>query len=178
MANGWGVYTLSGVLAFDVDSCLDLKFGAKAKTSDFPVEEGAFASYNKVLDPFAPKVRLVVGGPARIAAFQVALHAALASASLFNIVTPTLTYLNVTLEGYDHDQTAENGALSLLVVDLAYKQVREVAPAYSSLPAAKAKNPSAASKVVGGKVQPQTPAKPPSPPWSTLMADANTAAGE
>jgi hypothetical protein len=114
MANGWGVYTLGGGLAFDVDSCLDLKFGAKAKTSDFPVEEGAFASYNKVLDPFTPKVRLVVKSAPRIAAFQVALHAALASASLFNIVTPTMTYLNVTLEGYDHDQTAENGALSML----------------------------------------------------------------
>jgi len=170
MANGWGVYTLAGALAFDVDSCLDLKFGAKAKTSDFPVEEGAFASYNKVLDPFAPKVRLVVGGPARIAAFQVALHAALASASLYNIATPTLTYLNVTLEGYDHDQTAENGALSMLVVDLAYKQVREVTPAYSALP--KPKKPKSASKVVTGKAQPQTPPGPPPLAWNNVVSRA------
>ena len=68
MAGGWGVYSLSGSLVFDVDSCVDLKFSNKAKVSTFPVEQGAFASYNKVNVPNSVKVRLAVGGQDRIAA--------------------------------------------------------------------------------------------------------------
>ena len=80
MANGWGLYYASGSasgtagsLVFDVDSVLDLKQTGKSKVSTFPVEEGAFASYNKVQEPDATKVRLAVGGPDRVAAFQAAL---------------------------------------------------------------------------------------------------------
>ena len=73
MANGWGLYNLDGSLTFDVDTCIDLKFSNKAKVSNFPVETGGFASYNKVNEPNAIKVRLAVGGTARMAAFQAAL---------------------------------------------------------------------------------------------------------
>lgn len=177
MANGWGVYTLAGASVFDVDTVLDLKASGKTEVSDFPVEQGAFADYNKVKKPKSSKVRLAVGGATRIAAFQAAMDIELASANLYNIVTPTFTYLNVTLEGYDFAQAADSG-LNLLMVDLAFKEVREVAPAYSTVTLPKPKNPVSASKQVNGKAQTQTPASPPSPSWSTLMADADTAAGE
>ena len=172
MANGWGVFNLSGELVFDVDSVLDLKVSGKAKVSDFPVEEGAFSSYNKVKEPKSSKVRLAVGGTARIGTFQAALDTELGSANLYNIVTPTTVYLNVTLESYDYSQAAESG-LNLLVVDMSFKEIREVSPAYSTV--AHPKNPASASKKVNGKAAPQTPPGPPPPPWSTLMADAEKA---
>jgi len=178
VANGWGIYDLSGNLVFDVDSVLDLKQSAKAKASSFPVEEGTFASYNKVLDPFTTKVRLAVNGPDRVAAFQAALDVELDSTNLYNVVTPTKTYLNVTLESYDHDQTAENGGVSGLVVDLALLQIREVTPTYTTVTVPKPKNPTSASNQTNGKGQAQAPAKPPSHQWSTVMAEADTAAGE
>jgi len=175
MANGFGVYSLAGDLVFDVDTVLDLKFSAKAKISDFPVEQGAFTSYNKVVEPFAPKVRLAVGGMIRMSAFQGALATELASTNLYNIVTPTCNYFNVALEGVDYAQTVDNGGSSMLVVDLALKQVREVAPAYTAVKISHPKNPSSASKVPGGKEQAQAPATPPSPPWKTIFQDAEAA---
>ena len=177
MPNGWDIYDLDGNLVFDIDSLLDIKNSVKTKVSSVPVEQGAFGSYNKVAEPFSNKVRLAVGGPDRVAAFQTALDTEVASTDLFNIVTPTKTYLNVTLESYDHDQTAENGGVSGLVVDLAFIEVREVTPTYTTVAVNHPKNPNSGSKQTGGKGQPQKPANPPSPPWSTLTADASSAAG-
>lgn len=176
MANGWGLYRVNGQLVFDVDSCLDLKVANKAKVSTFPVELGAFASYNKVNEPNAIKTRMAVSGQERIAAFQATLKSELTQANLYNVATPTAVYLNVTLENYDHDQTAENGGLSMLVVDMALLEVREVTPAYTTVALPKPKNPASTSKAVGGKGQAQAPAKPPSHTWSTVVAEADGAA--
>jgi len=142
-----------------VDTCIDLKFSNKAKVSNFPVETGGFASYNKVNEPNAIKVRLAVGGTARMAAFQAALMTEVGAPSLYNVVTPTMTYLNVTLESYDHSQTAENG-VNLLLVDLSLIEIREVTPAYTTVTIPHPKNPTSGPKVVNGKVQAQTPASP------------------
>lgn len=174
MANGWGIYDLSGNLVFDVDSVLDLKQSAKAKASSFPVEEGTFASYNKVLDPFTTKVRLAVNGPDRVAAFQAALDVELDSTNLYNVVTPTKTYLNVTLESYDHEQTSSNGGVSGLVVDLSLVQVREVTPAYTTVAIKKPKQPASASTQTNGKASPKTPAATPSRTMASVIAQADS----
>ena len=171
MANGWGVFYLNGGEVFDVDSVVDLKIGNKAKVSDFPVEQGGFASYNKVNVPNNVKVRLTVGGKARIGAFQAALAAELSAPNLYNVVTPTATYLNVTLEGYDYSQASESG-LNLLLVDLALKEIREVSPAYTKVTIPHPKSPTSASKSVNGKVQAQAPPAPPPVTWDNVMSRA------
>lgn len=171
MANGWGVYNLSGNLVFDVDTVLDLKQSAKAKASTFPVEKGTFATYNKVIEPWTNKIRLAVGGKARMAAFMAALQSELSQANLYNVVTPTVTYMNCTLEGYDYSQAAEAG-LNLLVVDLSLLQVREVTPTYTALPVAKVGKATSASKQVNGKAQPQKPAGPPPLAWNNAVSRA------
>jgi hypothetical protein len=182
MANGWGLYYASGsasgtagALVFDVDSVLDLKQTGKSKVSTFPVEEGAFASYNKVQEPDATKVRIAVGGPDRVAALQAALDTEKAACNLYNVVTPTKTYLNVTLENYDHEQTSSNGGVSGLVVDLSLVQVREVTPAHTTVAIKKPKQPASASTKTGGKAQGQTPAAKPTRTWSTVVGEAEAA---
>ena len=166
MANGWGIYDLSGNLVFDVDSVVDLKFSGKAKVSDFPVEKGSFSSYDKVIDPFTVPVRLAVSDSARSAIFMTTLAQELAQANLYNIVTPMNTYLNVTLEGYDFAQAAENGCITGILVDLKFRQIRQVTPAYTTvaLPAKKCKNPTSASSQTNGKVQAQ--------PYSNVVSRA------
>jgi hypothetical protein len=181
MANGWGLYYASGsasgtagALVFDVDSVLDLKQTGKSKVSTFPVEEGAFASYNKVQEPDATKVRIAVGGPDRVAALQAALDTEKAACNLYNVVTPTKTYLNVTLEGYDHEQTSSNGGVSGLVVDLSLVQVREVTPAYATVTIKKPKQPASASTQTNGKASPETPAATPSRTMASVIAQADS----
>jgi hypothetical protein len=141
------------------------------KTSTFPVEHGSFASYNKVNEPNKPKVRLAVGGKDRIAAFQAAMGSELSQPNLYNVVTPTCVYLNVTMESYDYSQSADNG-LNLLVVDIALIEVREVTPTYTAVTIPHPKSPGSASKQVNGKMQVCHPAGPPPPPpltWANVM---------
>lgn len=160
--SGWGVYTLTGALVFDVDSVVDLKYSNKSKVSDFPVEKGAFATYNKVASPFGVKVQLAVSGSTRVSAFLAALDAEVGAANLYNVATPEAVYLNVTLESFDYARASEKG-LGLVVAALSFQEVREVTPAYTTvaLPPKKVKRPGSASKAVGGKVQAQSPPPPP-----------------
>ena len=154
----WGIYTLAGKAVFDVDSCVDLKYGNGGKVSAFPVEKGSFVSYNKVQNPFQAKLRLSVGGPKRMAAFMAALETETAAANLYNVITPEAIYKNVTIEKFDYARSAEQGR-SKLVAEITLVEIREVTPAYSNvtLPASKVKNAKSASPVHGGKVQPQDP---------------------
>ena len=148
----WGVFYLNGTPVFDVDSCISLDFANNTKVSGFPVEKGGFASYNKVGTPFEPKLALAVGGQTRIQAFMNDLMDELATTTLYNIITPEMTYFNVTLEKYEYKRSQKAGK-NLLHANLSFKQIIEVAPKYSSVTIAKPKKPSAKDKDGHGKVQ-------------------------
>ncbi len=160
--NQWGLFDSELNPVFEVDSCLEVGYGLDFKTSNFPVEKGGFASYNKVAEPFKARVRLAVGGDGdRIKAFVDALDAAVASTDLYSVVTPEKVYLKATLERVSYRRSARSGA-NLIAADLELLQVREVDPVYVNvaIPAAKAKSSSSASKVNTGKQQPQDPSDP------------------
>jgi hypothetical protein len=172
MANGWGVFDLDGNEVFDVDSCVEIKYSGKAKTSNFPVEEGAFASYNKVKEPIQYKVSLAVSGEDRCAAFEADLEEELSAANLYNIATPTMTYMNVTLDGYNISHTAGN--INALTVELSLLEVREVTPSYTTVTIPKPKKPTSASAAGGGKGNPSAPNQPPTRTFSGVIAQADS----
>src|SRR4051812_9617013 len=58
----WGIYDEDNNPALIVDSILVVKPSNGSKISDFPVEDGGFASFNKVQSPYSVKVRISVGG--------------------------------------------------------------------------------------------------------------------
>jgi hypothetical protein len=148
----WGIFHLNGARVFDVDSCISLDFANNAKVSGFPVEQGGFANYNKVGTPFEPKVSLAVGGQQRIKSFMNDLMDELATVTLYNIITPEMTYFNVTLEKYEYKRSQKAGK-NLLHANLSFKQIVEVAPQYSSVKIVKPKKPSAKDKEGHGKTQ-------------------------
>ena len=148
----WGIFYLNGAEVFDVDSCISLDFANNTKVSGFPVEKGGFANYNKVGTPFEPKVALAVGGQVRIQQFMNDLMDELATTNLYNIITPEMTYFNVTLEKYEYKRTQKAGK-NLLHANLSFKQIVEVTPQYSSVKIVKPKKPSAKDKEGHGKTQ-------------------------
>ena len=159
----WGVFdqdTFAKI--FDVDSMVDLKFSDTSKVASFPIEQGGFVSYDKVLEPFKPKIRLAVGGQKRIAKFMNKLSSELRSVHLYSISTPEHRYENVTLENYEYVRETDKGK-NLLVADLTFRQIIQVQPQYATaaLPPKKVKNPKSADKKVDGKTQPATPLPPP-----------------
>lgn len=158
---GWGVFDAGLFAVFDVDTMVDLRQSARTKVADFPIEDGGFVSYDKVREPFASKVRLAVSGADRVQQFLAALDEVVADFNLYSIVTPDRVYTPVTMEGYDYARGRERSA-TMVTVDLEFREIRQVAPAYATvaITPTQAKNPASASKQNVGKQQAQPPPTP------------------
>lgn len=148
----WGVYFPGAGPVFEVDSFVELKFHDKAKVSSFPTETGGFASYNKVVEAYQPKVKLAVGGQSRMAAFMGTLYDELRTTNLYNIYTPEANYTNVTLESYSFSRTTKDGR-NLLVAELTFMQVVQVTPQYTAVTLPSPKKPKDGNKELNGKGQ-------------------------
>jgi hypothetical protein len=175
------VLDAAGKTAFDIDSCVGIDIGAKAKAAQFPVEKGAFANYDKVTEPIETKVVLTTSGATRITALLAALNTARTTATLFTVVMPEASYQNMTLVHFNVKRERGKG-VNLISVETQWLEIRQVTPAYSTvtLPPNKVKKPGSSSKVDQGKNQTQ----PPAPPWSPvgkslseIAAHAKAAAG-
>lgn len=130
----------------------------EVRASDFPVEGGKFANYNKVERPANPVVVLSLSGTqADRTKFLNALDAAVKSTNMYSVHTPEVTYINYTLERISLRRAADKGG-NLLTVEVSLQEVRQVSAAFSQTgPIASPKDPGAASPVDSGKVQSISP---------------------
>lgn len=137
-----------------------LDYAKETRVSDFPIEKGSFASYNKVRLPSSPNVTLCMGGSeTERKAFLAAIDAACESTAFYSVVTPEATYINYSLERYNYQRRQSRGA-NLLIVDISLREVREVSAKYAQsaqAPIVKPKDAAATPPVDGGKVQAQAP---------------------
>lgn len=153
--NYWGVFNEFGIPILLADNVVSLKYSNSAKVSQSPIEQGSFASYNKVSDPYTATVQLTKGSGNTLVrgAFLAQLEALLASTLKFHVITPEFVYTNATIIGYDIAREATDGA-QLLTVNLNLAEIREVVVQYDT---AAVKNPDDASNKDGGDKQPQQP---------------------
>lgn len=129
----WGIYDTSGNKVLDPDSVGRFGFRNNWKVSDYPVEQGAFDTYNKVSTPYASTITMIKGGTLTDrTAFLDALDVVADSLDTFSIVTPEKTYTSATIERYDLERRRESGA-NLIIVNIHVSEVR-ITPAvqYSS----------------------------------------------
>lgn len=153
----WGIfYTGTTTPVAYPDSMLDMNYRNESKVSSFPVQDGAFANYNKVANPYNIKVRLVKGGSEQQrATFLSALESIANSLNLVDVTTPERTYINANITGLDYRRSTENGA-NILIVELSLIEIRQVSVQYSAT-APNPAQPSGADPKNNGKVQPQAP---------------------
>lgn len=150
----WGVF-LNGDLVIQADSVVTFDFKQEFQISDYPVEEGAFQTYNKVQLPFDVRVRMATGGSAAARqAFINSVAAVVASLDLYDVVTPEVVYTSVNFGHQSYDRKASN--VGLLSIDLWGEQVRVTATAAFS----NTQQPSGAGQVNDGTVQPLAPTAP------------------
>lgn len=149
----WGIFDQSNNPVIIADSVVAVDYKQGWHIADYPIEQGDFASYNKVATPFDARVTFTQGGTeSDRAAFLAAIEAAAASLDLYNVVTPEKTYLNANIEHYDYRRTSRNG-VGLLTVDVGLVEIRQVATTTFTQTA----QPSGVDQVNGGTVQPTTP---------------------
>jgi hypothetical protein len=135
------------------DSVISIEYRQDWNIADFPMEEGAFQSYNKVDTPFDIRLRVVKGGSnSDRQQFLSDIADAADSLFLLTILTPEVSYPSMNISHYEYRRTADNG-LTLLAVDIRFVQIRVTATSSFSNTAA----PSGASAFQTGSVLTQTP---------------------
>lgn len=162
----WGIFTQDGLPLVPDDSVLGFDYRREWRVADFPLEQGAFGSYNKVQTPYEARVTYAVGDSSlpnlpgsqttRRGSVLAAIDAAAASLDLFTVITPEFTYSSANIIHYDYRRTAQNGA-GMLIIDVWVQEIRIAQAAQ----VASTQQPAGAAMVDDGTVQtaPLTPAQ-------------------
>lgn len=146
------------------DSFLEFGYRNEYTVSDYPVQNGGFASYDKVANPFEIVLRLSKGGTQNARKeFLDSIDAIIGTLDLYDILTPEKTYLNVNVLRFEIVRRGNRGAYFFAEVDLYFREIRQVAATYSttSTITENAQDPSALPVTNVGTVQGQTSADSP-----------------
>lgn len=150
----WGIFDSGGTAVVTGDSVEAFEEAKEYRVANYPLEQGAFESFNKVEVPQDVRLTFKKGGTlADRTAFLTSLDTALKSLELYDVLTPEATYTSVNIVHRDMRRTADKGA-TLLTVDVGLQQVRTTAQTTFT----NSKDPSAAGTVNAGPVQPISPA--------------------
>ncbi len=113
----WGIF-YRGIPVLLPDNYISVDVRMDFDLPTYPVEEGAFQSYNKVQLPPEVRVRVSAGGTlANRALFQQEVALQMNTTLLYDVVTPEKVYLNYNFHHMDIKRSANNG-VGLLTFDL------------------------------------------------------------
>lgn len=155
----WGVFDSTGLPVLFPDSVLEFSDRREFEISSYPVQDGSFASYNKVLRPFEIQLRFSKGGSVSDRAqFLARLDVIAESLELYTIHTPERMYANVNLTRYEVTRRGAKGAYFLTEVDCYFDQVIQVQAQYSTTQVQLPSGPDSAQPTSNvGAQQPQVP---------------------
>lgn len=140
------------------DSFLDFGYRNEYTVSDYPVQDGGFASYDKVANPFEIVLRMTKGGSQQERkTFLDACDAIQGTLDLYDILTPEKTYLGVNVLRFELVRKGNRGAYFFAEVDMYFREIRTVTATYSTtaVTTENAQNPSAEPATNTGTVQGQ-----------------------
>lgn len=126
----WGIFDAqSGAPILQADAVYSVEYARDYHISDFPQENGAFASYNKVQVPFQAKVSFLAN-QLRFN-FLAQAEPAVASLGLVTVVMPEFSYPSANLTHYGFQRTARSGK-TLILFDVWCEEVRILPSATSA----------------------------------------------
>ncbi len=158
----WGVFDANNVAVITPDSVIDFGWRQEYRVSNFPVQQGQFASYNKVRLPFETSVTMTKGGTlAERTGFEQQIDDLVASLELYTILTPEKSYFNCNVMRAEITRRGASGAY-FIDAELFFTEVVDVQAQYSSTspittPTADASVPSAVPSVNQGLNNPSVP---------------------
>jgi len=145
----WGIFDASGDPIADWDSIKAFEYKQDWRLPNYPMEQGAFQSYDKVQTPFQTRVTMTKSGQEQVLSqFLAAIAAASEGTDLFTVDAGGITYQNVSVEGYDYQRTATKG-VTMLTVEISLLEIQIA----SSSTFTNTAQPSGADPVNGGTVQ-------------------------
>jgi len=145
----WGLY-FGTEKVLTPDSVLAIEFKKDWSHPKYPMELGAFQTYNKVTQPYDVRVTMVFGGSdSKRSAALLAVEKVASSLELYALVMPDAEYQNLNVAHYDFKRSADNG-IGLLTVNLWLTEIRNtIRPAFANVASPSSANPSATSSRPG-----------------------------
>lgn len=150
----WGIFDLNNNQVVTPDSVIEFANRNEWQVSSFPVQAGAFASYNKVIIPFELSVRMTKGQSLSDRETFINQIASIAgNTTLYTVITPEWTYTPVNITRYEVSRRGASGAYFLAEVDVFFIQIIQVNAQYSTVSqTTNAADPTAQPSVSQGNV--------------------------
>lgn len=126
----YGIF-LNGAIVLEPDTFVGYGFSNNSLVPQYPQENGAFQSYNKVDTPFNLRIRVAKGGSTTdVAAFIDAAESLVKASNLnlYSVITPERTYNSVTVVKVTHDHKPDSGA-NMVTMDIEFLEIRNSATA-------------------------------------------------
>lgn len=122
----WGLFQ-DGEPVVVADNVISFDFRQDFRISNYPIEEGAFESYNKVQVPYDVRLQFSAGGSvAKRQELIDSVDAIIGSTDVFDAVTPEKTYTSINPVHQSIRRTSHSGA-GLVVIDVYCQQIRVTA---------------------------------------------------
>ena len=135
----WEIQDAAGKKVIDPDAFLSIDYHNESNIPMFPIESGAFDSYNKIATPYIIAVKIAKGAKIDMGfnspdlkTFLNTLESIQGDTKNYSIITPDATYLNATLKGFDYKRETNNGA-SMIIATLNFVQVMKAQIAVSNI---------------------------------------------
>jgi len=157
VAPSWGIFDDNGNKVITPDNVYAFSDRREWRESDYPVQRGAFDTFNKVIIPPEQMVRMTKGGTlSQRTAFLKSIRNIEGDTNTYAILTPEETYFSVNITRVELVRRSSEGAY-FLEVDVFFRTIVEQNAQYSTTAAntANAQNPPALPPVNQGNIQPQ-----------------------
>ena len=156
LAPAWGIYGSGGLPVVIADTVKGIEYKKEWVIATYPMESGAFASYDKVETPYTAIVEFTSGGS--LADRQLLLDsidAISGDLNLYQVVTPEKVYVDANLQrlGYRRNGGRDSGMITVAVAVL---EIRETANASGDA----TQSASGAAPAEDGTVQPGSDVSP------------------
>lgn len=151
--NVWQIVDDKGNAVITPDSVISIDYRNQQRILMYPVEQGAFSSYNKVATPF--DIRLIIacsgGGTVSREQFTKTLDDMVQSTNIYSIVTPDRVYKSVNLVMVNYQRKAKSG-VTLVMAECMFQEIRQTVEGTVTT-----SKPDGAVKTSTGQVSPVNP---------------------
>lgn len=119
----WGIFGGSGSVVL-FDTVVKVEYRQGWVVADFPLEQGAFESYDKVETPYDVRIRFGAGkNVANRRKLIQSVKAIAGDLKLYTVITPEDVLPSVNVQHFDYVRTRENG-LGVLQLEIWLLQIR------------------------------------------------------
>ena len=153
LAPQWGIFSPDGQGYITGDAVRGVDYRKEANVSDYPVEQGAFASYNKVKMPRECRIVFMNSGAGGLlgqlipglsllssisqltgglsiqaqmrAQLMTVLDVLVDTLTLVSVVTPEFTYSNMNVVRHSYQRDARSGSASNIPLEVSLREIRQ-----------------------------------------------------